>query len=153
MKVLFHVFCVKSLHSRQKKKNPPKNQNQTKKVKKKKNESSKQITAKPDIYLRFLQHESLCVFNQSVRTALNKCERLKSSAATIYPSGLRRKSLKYVCWQTSNNCRVYAVICHHHPLPFLFFLLFPLMVLKAFTIFFFFLLIDSHQLLFILKQE
>lgn len=78
------------------------------------------MAAKTDIYLRFLQHKSLCVFNQSVRTALNKHERLKSSTATIYPSGLRRKSLKYVCWQTSNNCRVYTVICHHHPLPFSF---------------------------------
>lgn len=102
-----------------------------------KKKSSKQTAAKRDIYLRLLQHERspwrvFCMhFSQSVWTALNKRERLKSSTTTIYPSGLTRKSLKYVCWRTSNNCRVNAVIYHHPPLPFLFFLLFPLMVSGA----------------------
>lgn len=94
------------------------------------------MAAKRDIYLRLLQHERspwrvfVCIFSQSVWTALNKHERLKPSTTTIYPPGLTRKSLKYVCWRTSNNCRVNTVIYHH---PFYFLPPFPLDGLRSFA--------------------
>lgn len=78
----------------------------------------------------------VCSFSQRVRTALNTREGVKSSITALHPPGLARKSLKYVCWQTSNNCRVYSVIYHHPPPPplFLFCLLFPLTVSEALPI-------------------
>lgn len=59
----------------------------------------------------------VCSFSQRVATALNTGERVKSSTTALYPPGLARKSLKYTCWQTSNNCRVYSVIYHPSLLP------------------------------------